>query len=395
METHGTALISTLAIALTAAFVAGFIARRLGLPAIVGYLLAGVAVGPFTPGLTADPHIALELAEIGVALLMFGVGLHFSIADLVSVYRIAVPGALGQIAVATGLATAAGLAFGWDLRSSMVLGLAVSVASTVVLIRALEGRGMAGSEPGRVAIGWLIVEDLVTILVLVMLPVIASTGSAVDHVGDVALALIKAGALTGVMLIIGARVLPWMLERVEQDGSRELFTLAVVAVALGIAYAAASVFDVSLALGAFLAGAVLSESPIGRKSGEQVVGLTDVFTVLFFVSVGMLLDPTVLRDHPIQIVVVLAIVVIGKSAAALGLVLLFRRSAATGLVVAAGLAQIGEFSFLLATTATALGLLPEEAFQVIVAVALLSITVNPAVFAWAARRSDRPVVVAS
>jgi Kef-type K+ transport system membrane component KefB len=211
-----------------------------------------------------------------------------------------------------------------------------------------------------VAIGWLIVEDLVTILVLVMLPVIASTGSAVDHVGDVALALIKAGALTGVMLIIGARVLPWMLERVEQDGSRELFTLAVVAVALGIAYAAASVFDVSLALGAFLAGAVLSESPIGRKSGEQVVGLTDVFTVLFFVSVGMLLDPTVLRDHPVQIVVVLAIVVVGKSAAALGLVLLFRRSAATGLVVAAGLAQIGEFSFLLATTATALGLLPEK-----------------------------------
>jgi CPA2 family monovalent cation:H+ antiporter-2 len=393
VETHGTALISTLAIALSAAFVAGFIARRLGIPAIVGYLLAGVAVGPFTPGLTADPHIALQLAEIGVALLMFGVGLHFSIADLVSVYRVAVPGALGQIAVATGLGAAAGLAFGWDIRASVVLGLAVSVASTVVLIRALEHRGMTGSEPGRVAIGWLIVEDLVTVVVLVMLPAIAESGSAADHVGDVALAVLKAAALTAVMLVIGARVLPWVLERVERDGSRELFTLAVVAVALGIAYAAAAVFDVSLALGAFLSGAVLSGSSIGRKSGEQVVGLTDVFTVLFFVSVGMLLDPTVIRDHPLQIVVVLAIVVVGKSAAAFGLVLAMRRSVSAGLVVAAGLAQIGEFSFILATTATALGLLPEEAFQVIVAVALLSITVNPAVFAWATPRPRRPVML--
>jgi len=393
VETHGTALISTLAIALSAAFVAGFIARRLGVPAIVGYLLAGVAIGPFTPGLTADPHIAFQLAEIGVALLMFGVGLHFSIADLVSVYRIAVPGALGQIAVATGLGAAAGLAFGWDLQASVVLGLAVSVASTVVLIRALEHRGMTGSEPGRVAIGWLIVEDLVTVVVLVLLPAIASTGSAADHIGHIALAVLKAGALTAVMLIIGARVLPWVLERVERDGSRELFTLAVVAVALGIAYAAAVVFDVSLALGAFLAGAVLSESPVGRKSGEQVVGLTDVFTVLFFVSVGMLLDPTVIRDHPVQILVVLAIVVVGKSAAAFGLVLAIRRSAAAGLVVAASLAQIGEFSFILATTATALGLLPEEAFQVIVAVALLSITVNPAVFAWAIPRPRHPVML--
>jgi len=395
VDTHGTALISTLAIALSAAFVAGFIARRLGLPAIVGYLLAGVAVGPFTPGLTADPHIALQLAEIGVALLMFGVGLHFSIAELVSVYRIAVPGALGQIAVATGLGAAAGIAFGWDVRSSIVLGLAVSVASTVVLIRALDDRGLTGSEPGRVAIGWLIVEDLVTVVVIVLLPAFAATGTIADHVGDIALAILKAGVLTAVMLIVGARVLPSILDRVEREGSRELFTLAVVAVALGIAYAASAVFDVSLALGAFLAGAVLSESPVGRRSGEQVVGLTDVFTVLFFVSVGMLLDPAVIRDHPIQIVVVLAIVVIGKSAAALGLVLLLRRSVMTGLVVAAGLAQIGEFSFILATTATALGLLPEEAFQVIVAVALLSITVNPVVVAWAARRSDTPAAVTS
>lgn len=395
METHGTALISTLAIALSAALVAGFIARRLGLPAIVGYLLAGVAVGPFTPGLTADPHIALQLAEIGVALLMFGVGLHFSIPDLVSVYRIAVPGALGQIAVATGLGAVAGVAFGWDLRASIVLGLAVSVASTVVLIRALEGHRMTASEPARVAIGWLIVEDIVTVVVLVELPVLSSTGGTADVLGDAGLALAKAAVLTGAMLIVGARVLPWILDRVERDGSRELFTLAVVAVALGIAYAASAVFDVSVALGAFLAGAVLSESPIGRKSGEQVVSLTDVFTVLFFVSVGMLLDPAVIRDHPLEIAVVLAIVVIGKSAAAFGIVLLLRRSAATGLVIAAGLAQVGEFSFLLATTATALGLLPEEAFQVIVAVALLSITLNPAVFGWAARRERTAAGVAS
>jgi CPA2 family monovalent cation:H+ antiporter-2 len=388
VEVHGTALISTLAIALSAAFVAGFIARRMGLPAIVGYLLAGVAVGPFTPGLTADPHIALQLAEIGVALLMFGVGLHFSIGDLWSARRIAIPGALGQIAVATGLGTAAGLAFGWDLRASVVLGVAVSVASTVVLIRALDHRGMTTSEPGRVAIGWLIVEDLVTVLVLVILPVLAPTGDGSNVAAEVAIALPKAAALTGVMLVVGARVLPRALALVERDGSRELFTLAVVAVALGIAYAASAVFDVSLALGAFLAGAVLSESSVGRRSGEHVVGLTDIFTVLFFVSVGMLLDPTVIRDHPLEIVVMLAIVVIGKSAAALGIVLALRRSMTTGLTVAAGLAQVGEFSFILAATATTLGLLPEEAFQVIVAVALLSITINPAVVGWASRRTE-------
>ena len=388
MEVHGTALISTLAIALSAAFVAGFIARRIGLPAIVGYLLAGVAVGPFTPGLTADPHIALQLAEIGVALLMFGVGLHFSIGDLWSVRRIAIPGALGQIVVATGLGTAAGLMFGWDLRASVVLGVAVSVASTVVLIRALDHRGMTTSEPGRVAIGWLIVEDLVTVLVLVILPVLAPSGNGSNVAAEVAIALLKAAVLTGVMLVVGARVLPRALALVERDGSRELFTLAVVAVALGIAYAASAVFDVSLALGAFLAGAVLSESSVGRRSGEHVVGLTDIFTVLFFVSVGMLLDPTVIRDHPLEIVVMLAIVVIGKSAAALGIVLALRRSMTTGLAVAAGLAQVGEFSFILATTATTLGLLPEEAFQVIVAVALLSITINPAVVGWASRRTE-------
>ena len=388
MEVHGTALISTLAIALSAAFVAGFIARRIGLPAIVGYLLAGVAVGPFTPGLTADPHIALQLAEIGVALLMFGVGLHFSVGDLWSVRRIAIPGALGQIVVATGLGTAAGLMFGWDLRASVVLGVAVSVASTVVLIRALDYRGMTTSEPGRVAIGWLIVEDLVTVLVLVILPVLAPSGNGSNIAAEVAIALLKAAVLTGVMLVVGARVLPRALALVERDGSRELFTLAVVAVALGIAYAASAVFDVSLALGAFLAGAVLSESSVGRRSGEHVVGLTDIFTVLFFVSVGMLLDPTVIRDHPLEIVVMLAIVVIGKSAAALGIVLALRRSMTTGLAVAAGLAQVGEFSFILATTATTLGLLPEEAFQVIVAVALLSITINPAVVGWASRRTE-------
>ena len=262
-----------------------------------------------------------------------------------------------------------------------------------MLIRALDHRGMTTSEPGRVAIGWLIVEDLVTVLVLVILPVLAPSGRRIQHRGrGRAIALLKAAVLTGVMLVVGARVLPRALALVERDGSRELFTLAVVAVALGIAYAASAVFDVSLALGAFLAGAVLSESSVGRRSGEHVVGLTDIFTVLFFVSVGMLLDPTVIRDHPLEIVVMLAIVVIGKSAAALGIVLALRRSMTTGLAVAAGLAQVGEFSFILATTATTLGLLPEEAFQVIVAVALLSITINPAVVGWASRRTEGRIV---
>ncbi len=389
METHGTDLIATIAVALGAAFVAGYLARLVGLPPIVGYLLAGVAVGPFTPGLVADPHEALQLAEIGVALLMFGVGLHFSVRDLLGVYRVAVPGAVAQIAIATGLGTVAGMAFGWSVRSAVVLGLAISVASTVVLMRALRHRGTEDTEAGRVAIGWLIVEDLFTVVALVLLPVLA-TRSGADHADptsalgiglQIGAALGKAALLTALMLVVGSRVLPWLLTKVEGEGSRELFTLAVLATAIGIAFASAVVFDVSLALGAFLAGAVVSESRVSDKAAADILPLTDVFTVLFFVSVGMLLDPAILTSHPVEIVVVLAIVVVGKSAAALLIVAVLRRPRDIGRVVAAGLAQIGEFSFIVATEARGFGLLPNEGFQVVVAVALLSITLNPALFA--------------
>ena len=372
---------------------AGYLARSIGLPAIVGYLLAGIAVGPFTPGLVADPGEALQLAEIGVALLMFGVGLHFSIDDLRGVYRIAVPGAVGQIIIATGLGTLAGLAFGWSLRSSFVLGLAISVASTVVLLRALQDRSAVESEAGRVAIGWLIVEDLFTVVALVLLPIMAASAdggptTAWDTALQIGAAIGKATLLAALMLVVGSRVLPWILARVERTDSRELFTLAVLASAIGIAFASAVIFDVSLALGAFLAGAVLSESHLSDRVAADIVPLTDVFTVLFFVSVGMLLDPSIISSHPVEIAVVLAIVVIGKSVAALGLVALLRRPSDVGRLVAVGLAQIGEFSFIVATAGRSLGVLPAEGFQVIVAVALLSITLNPALFALEGRRSS-------
>ena len=392
IEAHGTDLIATIAIALGAAFVAGYLARSIGLPAIVGYLLAGIAVGPFTPGLVADPGEALQLAEVGVALLMFGVGLHFSIDDLRGVYRIAVPGAVGQIVIATGLGTLAGVAFGWSLRSSFVLGLAISVASTVVLLRALRHRGAVESEAGMIAIGWLIVEDLFTVVALVLLPIMATgDGDATTAWGtalQIGAALGKATLLAALMLVVGSRVLPWILARVERTDSRELFTLAVLASAIGIAFASAVIFDVSLALGAFLAGAVLSQSHLSDRAANDILPLTDVFTVLFFVSVGMLLDPSIIRSHPVEIAAVLAIVVIGKSVAALGLVALLRRPRDVGSLVAVGLAQIGEFSFIVATAARSLGILPEEGFQVIVAVSLLSITVNPALFALEGRRSS-------
>jgi CPA2 family monovalent cation:H+ antiporter-2 len=388
IEIHGTDLIATIAIALGAAFVAGYLARLVGLPSIVGYLLAGVAVGPFTPGLVADPHEAQQLAEIGVALLMFGVGLHFSITDLIGVHRVAVPGAVVQIAIATALGTAAGSWFGWNLRSSLVLGLAISVASTVVLLRALRHRGATDSEPGKVTIGWLIFEDLFTVVALVLLPVIASATDT-QHAGTtsplqtgllIGAALGKAVLLTALMLVVGSRVLPWVLTRVEGEGSRELFTLAILATAIGIAFASAEIFDVSLALGAFLAG-VISGSRIRDRAAADILPLTDVFTVLFFVSVGMLLDPAILASHPKEILTVLAIVVLGKSLAAFAIVVALRRSRDVGRTVAVGLAQIGEFSFIVATAAQGLGMLPDEGFQVIVAVALLSITVNPALFA--------------
>ncbi|HTG46602.1 MAG TPA: cation:proton antiporter [Actinomycetota bacterium] len=392
MATPATDLISTIAVALIAAFVAGYLARLIGVPSIVGYLLAGVVVGPFTPGLVADQHAATELAEIGVALLMFGVGLHFSFADLARVRAVAVPGALGQIAVAVALGTVAGVAFGWSVRSAIVLGLAISVASTVVLVRALRRRELVDTEPGRVAIGWLIVEDLFTVVALLLLPVLSSAAGATPLriIGDVATAIGKVSVLIALMVVVGSRFLPWLLARVHDDGSRELFTLAVLATAVGIAWTSAVVFDVSLALGAFLAGAVLSGSSVSERATADITSLTDVFTVLFFVSVGMLLDPKVLTTHPVEILVVLAIVVVGKSLAALGIVRALGRPRAVGRIVAAGLAQIGEFSFIVATAGRSLGLLTDEAFHVIVAVALFSITANPPLVAWADRSTRLP-----
>jgi CPA2 family monovalent cation:H+ antiporter-2 len=385
MESHGTALIATVAIALGAAFLGGFAARRIGLSPIVGYLVAGIAVGPFTPGLVADPNAAFELAEIGVALLMFGVGLHFSVRDLLSVRRVAVPGAIVQIAVATLLGMLVGLAFGWSLTAALVLGLAVSVASTVVLLRMLRRRGQLDTEPGRVAVGWLIVEDLFTVLALVLLPVLAKSESgdqtAVDVLLSIGSALGKAAILTAIMLVVGARVLPWLLTVVEGDGSRELFTLAVLGVALGVAFAANQIFDVSLALGAFLAGAVLSESHVSDRAAADVLPISDVFGVLFFVSVGMLLDPQIILDRPGEILAVVAVVVVGKWLCAVAICAALRRPFEMGATVGAGLAQIGEFSFIVATAARGLHLFPEDGFQLVVAASLISITLNPALFA--------------
>jgi monovalent cation:H+ antiporter-2, CPA2 family len=380
-------LIATLAIGLTAAFLGGLIARRVGLPAIVGYLIAGIAVGPFTQGVVADTATAAELAEIGVILLMFGVGIHFSIRDLMAVRTIALPGAVIQITVATVLGLLLGLALGWGVGGGLVLGLAVSVASTVVLLRALEDRDALTSTDGRIAVGWLIVEDLFTVVVLVVLPSIAPLlGGAGDPEAashplvTVAIALVKTALFAGLMLVLGARVIPWLLDYVIRDGSRELFTVAVLATAVGIAYVAAELFDLSFALGAFLAGLVVGESDHSHRAAEETLPLRDAFAVLFFVSVGMLFDPSYLLRAPAAILAVVLIVVVGKSIAAFGIVALFKYPARTGLTVAAGLAQVGEFSFLLATVGLSLALLPVDGVQLIVAASIISITINPFLF---------------
>jgi monovalent cation:H+ antiporter-2, CPA2 family len=387
---HEPVLISTIAVGLSAAFLGGLLARRLRLPAIVGYIIAGVAVGPFTPGFIADQAIATELAEIGVILLMFGVGIHFSIRDLLAVRSIALPGAIGQITVATVLGVLLGLALGWDLGGGLVLGLALSVASTVVLLRALMDRGELDSQQGRIAVGWLIVEDLFTVLVLVLLPTLApllggnagerTVSDGLGPLGDIALALLKAGIFAVLMVVAGARLVPWLLVIVARDGSRELFTLAVLAIALGIAFLASAVFGVSFALGAFLAGAVVGESDMSHQAAADALPLRDAFAVLFFVSVGMLLDPAVLLAAPLAVLAVVLLVVLAKSIAAFVIVAVFGYPTRVGLTVAAGLAQIGEFSFILGTLGLGLGLLPAEGFQLIVAGALLSIGINPFLF---------------
>jgi monovalent cation:H+ antiporter-2, CPA2 family len=387
---HEPVLISTIAVGLMAAFIGGYLAKRIGLPTIVGYIVAGILLGPFTPGFIADTAIAIELADIGIILLMFGVGIHFSIRDLAAVRAIAIPGALGQILVATLLGVGLGMALGWGVGGGLVLGLSLSIASTVVLLRALTDRGELDTPQGRIAIGWLIVEDLVTIVILVVLPMVAplfggtgdTSADGASAATDVALALGKAALFAVLMVVAGARLVPWLLGQVANEGSKELFTLAVLALALGIAFLSSSVFGVSFALGAFLAGAVVGESDLSHQAAADALPLRDAFAVLFFVSVGMLLDPATLLAMPLAIAATFVLVVVGKALFKFGTVLLFGYPVRVALTVGAGLAQVGEFSFILGTVGLSSGLLPAEGFQLIVATALLSIAVNPLLFRW-------------
>ncbi len=390
MPDHQTPLIATIAAGLVLAFLFGLVAHRLRIQPLVGYLLAGVVVGPFTPGFVADQALAGELAEIGVILLMFGVGLHFSLKDLAAVARIAVPGAIGQIAAATLMGAALGWALGWDLAASLVFGLALSVASTVVLVRALQERRMLETERGRIAVGWLVVEDLAMVVALVLLPAIAAARAGegtttLQMLGALGLTLAKVAAFVVVMLGVGRRVIPWVMHYAAHTGSRELFRLSVYALALGIAFAAAKVFDASFALGAFFAGMVLGETKLSQRATEEAMPLRDAFAVLFFVSVGMLLDPAVLVERPIAVLATVAIIVLGKSVAAWAIVRAFGHGQATALTVAASLAQIGEFSFILAGLGITLGMLPPEGRDIVLAGAILSILVNPVAFRLAAR----------
>ena len=402
---HEVTLITTIAAALGLALIMGFVAARLKLPALVGYLIAGIIIGPATPGFVADIELSNQLAEIGVMLLMFGVGLHFSLDDLLAVRRIALPGAIVQIAVATLLGIGVTALWGWSLAAGIVFGLALSVASTVVLLRALESRGVLESVNGRIAVGWLVVEDLVMVLVLVLLPPFSvwlgghSTVPA-EGAGDQSLlttlvvTLGRVSVFIALMLVVGRRLFPWLLWQIAGTGSRELFTLCVIAAAVGIAYGSAELFGVSFALGAFFAGMVMRESPLSYRAAEESLPLRDAFSVLFFVSVGMLFDPYVLISEPIHAIVVVAIIVFGKSLAAFILVLLFRYPLNTALTVSASLAQIGEFSFILANLGVSLGLLPTEGQSLILAGAIISIALNPLVFqiiepaqAWIRSRS--------
>ena len=393
---HDTPLIATIVAGLGLAFLFGAIANRLRMPPLVGYLVAGMMVGPHTPGFVADQSLVPELAEIGVILLMFGVGLHFSLKDLLSVRAIAIPGAVVQIACATVLGLGLGWMLGWPVGAGLVFGLALSTASTVVLLRAMQERRLIETERGRIAVGWLIVEDLAMVLALVLLPALASfMGSGRDVVaadplaarlglglpGVIAVTFAKVVVFVGLMLLVGRRVIPWMLHSIAHTGSRELFRLAVLAIALVVAYGAAKLFGVSLALGAFFAGMVMSESELSHRAAEESLPLRDAFAVLFFVSVGMLFNPASLFENPLPILATLFIILIGKSVAAYVIVLVFRHPVATALTISASLAQIGEFSFILAELGVRLGMLPEQGRDLILAGALLSILLNPLSFA--------------
>jgi len=410
---HDVTLIATVSAAFGLALIFGFIAARLRMPPLIGYLLAGILIGPATPGFVADIGLASQLAEIGVMLLMFGVGLHFSLDDLLAVKRIAVPGAIVQIIVAVLLGMGTASLWGWDLGASLVFGLCLSVASTVVLLRALEAKNLLKSINGQIAVGWLIVEDLVMVLVLVLLPALASvlpstestpvTASASEIWGTIGWTLLKVSAFILLMLIVGRRLLPRLLWWVARTGSQELFTLSVIAIALGVAFGAGKLFDVSFALGAFFAGMMMRESEFSHRAADESLPLRDAFAVLFFVSVGMLFDPSVIWNDPVKLLIVVAIIMVGKTVAAVALVLLFRYPLNTALTVGASLAQIGEFSFILAGLGVSLGLLPLEGQSLVLAGALISIAANALLFAaieplqvWIrsrsalARRVERP-----
>jgi CPA2 family monovalent cation:H+ antiporter-2 len=384
---HGFPLITTLAAAFGLSLLLGLLASRLKIPALVGYLLAGVLIGPFTPGFVADTEIATQLAEIGVMLLMFGVGLHFSFEDLLEVRKIAVPGAMLQILVATLLGVMVSSAWGWDLASSLIFGLALSVASTVVLLRALESEGILDSINGRIAVGWLVVEDLVMVIVLVLLPPLAAlinedtaiSGSAAPW-QIVLVTVAKVAVFITLMLVVGRRFFPKLLWWVARSGSRELFTLCIVAAAVSIAYGAAALFGVSFALGAFFAGMMLKESKLCDKVAENALPFQDAFAVLFFVAVGMLFDPMVLVNNTVEVLVVVLIIIVGKSLISFFIVLAFRYPLDTALMVSASLAQIGEFSFILMGLGITYNLVSIEIHSLVLAGALISITLNPFIF---------------
>ncbi|MDR1662190.1 MAG: Kef family K(+) transporter [Azoarcus sp.] len=393
---HNLSLISTIASGFGMALVLGLAAERLRVPALVGYLVAGVILGPATPGIVADMSIASQLSEIGVMLLMFGVGLHFSLGDLLAVKRIAIPGAVAQMGLATLLGALLAKFWGWNWGSAFVFGLSLSCASTVVLLKALEAQGALESMNGRIAVGWLVVEDLATVLALVLLPPLAGLlgdgGEVMQTVqGETAaqaslwtaigVTLLRVSAFLALMLVAGRRLIPWLLWHVARTGSRELFTLSVVAIAIGIAYGAAEWFRVSFALGAFFAGMVMRESQFSHRAAAESLPLRDAFSVLFFVAVGMLFEPGVLLEAPFKTFAVVMIIIVGKSLAAAALVLAFRYPLRTALTVAVSLAQIGEFSFILAGLGMSLGLLEKEGMSLILAASLIAIALNPLLFA--------------
>jgi CPA2 family monovalent cation:H+ antiporter-2 len=401
---HVPPLVSTLAIGLVLAFSFGVLAQRLTLPPLIGYLLAGIVIGPFTPGIVADQNIANQLAEVGVILLMFGVGLHFSPQELLSVRAIAIPGALAQALVATPLAMAVGWGLGWSWGAGLIFGIALSVAGTVVLLRLLQERRLLETERGHITIGWLIAQDIAMVLVLVLLPGLTGLFRDVEAAPDmaevvraVAIMLAKFAVFLAVMLLVGRKLIPAVLHYVAHTGSRELFRLAVLATAIGVAYAATELFGVSLALGAFFAGMMLSESRLSQQAAQESLPLRDAFAVLFFVSVGMLFDPRIMLEAPFALLATIFIIVIGKSIAAYYVVRLFGHSRSSALMISASLAQIGEFSFVLANIGLRLGLIPDEARALIIAGAIITIFLNPLLFAGldmlAARRETPPADV--